>query len=174
MNPIEKLTELEACLDAIYWAKSKTWNEIIDQCHRGDWLLWLAQKVKLDLRTLTLAKARCAKTVIHLMKDERSINAVNVAESFGLGNATKEDLDAATAAAYTAAYTAATAAADAANTATNTAAAYAYAADAYAYVYAYAADTARKSNQLLTANICRETFGDKLKNILNNNHNESN
>jgi hypothetical protein len=70
-------------------------EEVVAKCHRGDWLLWLAKKVDIDLRPLTLAKARCAKTVIHLMKDERSINAVNIAERFGLGECSREELAAA-------------------------------------------------------------------------------
>lgn len=50
-----------------------------------------------DLRQLTLAKARCAKLVIHLIKDERSKKAVEIAEQFGLANATREQLNAAAA-----------------------------------------------------------------------------
>ena len=51
---------------------------------------------------MILAKARCAKTVICLMKDRRSVEAVNVAEKFGLGQATLEELKIADAAAYAA------------------------------------------------------------------------
>jgi len=57
--------------------------------------LWLAQKIGVGRRPLTLAKAICAKLVMHLMNDERSKKAVDVAERFGLGDATKKELDAA-------------------------------------------------------------------------------
>jgi hypothetical protein len=145
-----RLIELRACEDAIKWAEGKTAKDAWEQCERGDWLLWWAQKEGTPLQELTLAKARCAKTVIHLMKDQGSINAVNIAEKYGLGEATREELDAyAAAAAYAYAAAAAyTAAADAA----------AAAAAAYAYADAYAAAAARKENQKLTADIVRQTI----------------
>jgi len=87
----------------------------------------------------------CARQNEHLLKDWRSIAAINVAERYAHGQATKEQLKyAAYAAAYAAdayAYAAAAAAADAAYAA-------AYAADAAAaYAAAYAADAASKEQQ---------------------------
>lgn len=38
------LTEIHACQDAKTWAEGKTWQEIFDTCHRGDWLLWLFKR----------------------------------------------------------------------------------------------------------------------------------
>jgi hypothetical protein len=78
------------------------------------------------------------------MKDQRSRKAVEVAERYGLGQATRDELAAAAyaaAAAAAAAYAAyaAAAAAAAAYAAYAAAAAYAYAADAAAYAAAYAA-----------------------------------
>lgn len=78
------LIKLDACNDAKIWAGDMTIEEVIRNSERGDWLLWLAKKVDIPIRPLTLAKARCAKTVIHLMKDQKSIDAVNLAEKFGL------------------------------------------------------------------------------------------
>lgn len=37
----ELLNKLDACEDARLWAEGKTWEEIFNTCHRGDWLLWL-------------------------------------------------------------------------------------------------------------------------------------
>lgn len=68
----ERLSELGACGSARFWAQNKTPREAWEQCERGDWLLWWAKREGVDLQTLTLAKAKCAETVIHLMKDERS------------------------------------------------------------------------------------------------------
>jgi hypothetical protein len=122
------LIKLNACQDAKDWAADKSWKEIFETCHRGDWLLWLFQKTNPnDLQLLTLAKGHCANTVRHLMKDERSIKAVDVAIAFGEGKASREELDAAACAAN---------AADAADAAY---AAYAAAYVAYAAAYAYAA-----------------------------------
>ena len=67
----KKLKKLQACKDARVWAQGKNWQEIYTTCKRGDWLLWLFAKVNPDnLRELTLAKAKCARTVFHLMKDK--------------------------------------------------------------------------------------------------------
>lgn len=99
MNINDLLLELNPCGDGYEWAKDKSVEEIVKTCPRGDWLLWLAKKLNMDIRLLTLAKGRCAETVIHLMKDERSRKAVEVAISFGNGDATREQLDAASKAA---------------------------------------------------------------------------
>lgn len=129
MNSVEfqkKLEELNACEEAVKWAAGKSWHEVYQQCERGDWLLWLFQKTNPnDLRKLTLAKAKCAETVIHLMKDERSKQAVRVAFSFGRGKASRKELDAAASAAYVAYAAAAAYADDAASAASAASAAYA-------------------------------------------------
>jgi plasmid maintenance system antidote protein VapI len=169
----ELLIELSACSGAREWAGNMPIGEVVEKCHRGDWLLWLAKKVGLSLQELTLAKGYCAKTVIHLMKDQRSIDAVNMAIAFGNGTETLQNLtnsaDAADAAAATAAATAtatdayattaaatATATAAAATTAAATAtvatAAYAAAYAAYAaYAAAYAAADAATAATAATA-----------------------
>lgn len=155
----EKLIELCACKDALEWAAGKTWKEVYETCHRGDWLLWLFKRSNPDdFQRLTLAKGHCAATVLHLMKDERSINAVKVAIAFGEGKATRKELDSAYAAACAASYTASTAFAIAAY------AAAAYAADAAAYA-AYAA--ARTKNQQEIADICRKYLPFDIWNISN-------
>ena len=161
----ELLLKLKACGPAIDWAGDKTIEEIWATCHRGDWMLWLARKLDIDKRVVTLAKGHCANTVRHLMKDERSIAAVDMAIKYGEGNATDSELaaaaaaaayaaDAAAYAAY-AAYAAAAYAADAAAyAAADDADAAAYAAAAYA-AYDATAD-ARKQSQQATAEICRK------------------
>src|SRR5690554_258351 len=156
---ITDLKQLEPCENGYKFAQSK--NSLIDAwetCERGDWMLWFAQKLNCPLQLLTLAKGRCAETVIHLMRDERSRKAVEVAIDFGNGVATREELYAAACAAdaaKTAAYAASDYAAEyAAKIAANAASDYeadaaaAYAADAAAdaaaadYTDAYAADPA--------------------------------
>ena len=99
----ELLIEINACAEAREWASDRTIEEVLRDSWRGDWLLWLAKKLDLPLNKLTLAKSRCAKTVIHLMKDQRSIDVVNVAERFGLDECTLEELNNAAYAAYAAA-----------------------------------------------------------------------
>jgi hypothetical protein len=139
MTTKEKLKSLGACHEAIIWAGEKSIQEIWDTCHRGDWMLWLFIRTNPEqLKELTRAKAHCALTVRHLMKDQRSINACEVALKFADGLATREELDAAAHAATYATY-AAYAAAHAATYATYAAYAAAYAADAAYADAAYAA-----------------------------------
>lgn len=99
----ELLSKFQACDDAKEWAKNKTWEEVYTTCERGDWLLWLFQKTNPeDSQLLTLAKGHCANTVRHLMQDQRSKDAVDVAIGFGEGKATQEELDLAASAAASA------------------------------------------------------------------------
>ena len=149
---IERFTP---CRDGLEYYNSQPDFEIAwNNCHRGDWMLWMANELDVDNKILTLAKGKCAETVIHLMKDQRSIDAVKSAIDFGNELIDKDQLNAA----YTAAGTAYTAAG---NTADAAACAAADAADDDD------ADDAIKENQLKTANICREilteTVMEKLK-----------
>ncbi len=159
------LQSVEACEPAVEWAGNKTIDEVVATYHRGDWLLWLAKKCDIGLQPLTLAKGHCANTVRYLMNDERSIKAVDIAIAFGEGKATRQELDAASAAAAAAAYDAA-----AASAAYAAAAAADYAAVAYAdYAAVTYADYA--ANRLQTADICRKYIGEliieKVNQILN-------
>ena len=161
----ELLESLNACSEATIWASTQpdlqtAWAN----CQRGDWMLWLYKRMYPDnLRELTLAKGLAANTVRHLMKDERSIAAVDAAIAFGEGKISADELEsaayaaAADADAADAAYYAAVAAADAAYAAAADAAcadAVSVADAAYTAYAAYAA--ARKENQQLTADICRK------------------
>ena len=177
------LLENGACKEGFDFAKDLTLEQFLKTCPRGDWILWLFAKTNpASLQQLTLAKGHCANTVRHLMQDKRSIAAVDVAIAFGEGKATMEELDAAAsaaasasdaaasdAAAYAYAYAASSASADAYSASDAAAyaayaayfaayAAYAAAAAAYAAYAAYAASdgTARKANQKLTADVCRQ------------------
>ena len=147
----EYLHSVDACQPAIEWAGDKPVEQVVAECHRGNWLLWLAKKCGVELQPLTLAKGHCANTVRHLMSDERSLIAVDVAIAFGEGKATREELDAAAYAAY---------AADAANAAAYAADAAAYAANAAANAANAAAYAANAANQHKTADICRKYIGD--------------
>ena len=163
----EFLKRNQACEDGFDFAKDLTLEQFLKTCERGDWILWLFAKMNPDsLRELTLAKAHCANTVRHLMKDQRSIKAVDIAIAFGEGRKRRATLDAAAAAAAAyaagayadvtysagaAAYAAAYAAGAAAYAAGAAAGAAAYAAGA-----AYVANVARIENRKLTAEICRK------------------
>jgi len=178
------ISKYRPCSDGLKWyAGQKTTEDAWNNCHRGDWMLWIVAKVEVDDRTLTLAKGYCAKTVLHLMTDERSRAAVQAAIDYGLGKIKRkkfetyitaaEDAYAAAEDAYPySACTAPAAARSACATAdVNTAAvtavvitedAYANAHDACTddldttYACAYIAAKAKEKNQKETADICRK------------------
>ena len=147
----KRLDKFCPCSVARKWMKSqKNATEAWNNCERGDWMLWIAKKLNVDNRKLTMAKAMCAKQVDHLMKDQRSKDAIQACIDYFNGLITREELNTAYAYAYAAAraaYARADAAADAAD-----AAAYAYARAAYA---AYTTD-ARMASLKRSADICRE------------------
>ena len=104
------IKQFDPCTDAlVYYNSCVSTEEAWNNCPRGDWMLWIASKLKVDKRKLFLAKGKCAETVIHLMWDKRSIDAVNATIAYGLGNISDEELKRAAAAAA-AAYAAADAA----------------------------------------------------------------
>jgi hypothetical protein len=168
----EKLIQLNACAEALEWAGDKTWEEIYNTCHRGDWLLWLFAKTNPDdFRLLTLAKAHCANTVRHLMMDKRSKNAVDVAIAFGEGRATIEELNAAASDAKDAATYPARAgyaayyAANAASHADSVAYHAGFATGVASGVATDAAFAAEKENQKLTADVCRKYLPIEIWNV---------
>jgi hypothetical protein len=167
MTPLkQKLKEINACYEAMEWVGDRTIEEAVNDCHRGDWLLWLGQRIEIDHRKLTLAKGHCANTVRHLMKDKRSIEGVDAAIAYGEGKIDKEELAAAADAASDASDAACNAACYAASAAD--AAAYYDAASGAAFDAAAAADdaanfddddAAKQANQKQTADICRQYIG---------------
>ena len=168
----ERLKRFALCSEAKEWMKSqKNATEAWNNCERGDWMLWIAKKLNVDDRKLTMAKAMCAKQVEYLMKDQRSKDALQACIDYFNGLISREQLNAAAATAYaTAASYAAAAATAYAATAASYATAYATAAAATAYATAasYAADAAaayaddanayatRTNSLKQSADICRE------------------
>lgn len=184
------ISKLNPCSDgAKYYESQPDFKTAWENCQRGDWMLWLASKIEVDRRTITLAKGLCAKTVLHLMKDERSIKAVEVAIEYGKGTVTDDALrrsytnascaaDAAAVTVYAAsgsvyaAYAASAAAFGAdsgadSNADSNAASSAAFAAAkpaasdvAYDASDAAAYTDALRENRMQTANICREVLTD--------------
>ena len=150
----KKLKKLNACKEAIEWvADQKNYKEAWRSCERGDWMLWLAFKLNIDDKKLTMAKVMCAKQVEHLMRDQRSRDALQACIDYANGKITRNQLNTYAAATYDAAYAAAYAYAAAAAAASPFIAAVdAYAADADAY----AAAAAIKASLKKSADICRE------------------
>lgn len=164
---IDKLKELEACDPAIKWLENydghakEAWNK----CERGDWMAWLISELQADKILSYRLKYKFAALAIPYMKDERSVNAMNVLKKYIDGNATKQELKATAAYATDAATDAdadaptdadAVYAAAAANAAAYATAANANAYGTYATAYATAnADAARLTTLKKIADYCR-------------------
>lgn len=99
MNPKEfskRLKELNACEEAIDYLETNNYNlqEAWDKCERGDWMLWLYARLHpKNRKEVILVKGHCANTIRHLMKDERSVKAVDAAIAFGEGKITEDELN---------------------------------------------------------------------------------
>jgi hypothetical protein len=169
------LNNLCACSPAKEWAKGKDLATVWATCERGDWMLWLLEKMAekpgwLTRKQVVGIACDCAETALKYVKPDetRPAECIAAVRKWIAGEATIEDVRKARRASAYAAYAAAAAAAAAAYAAdaaydaaayAATAATYAaYAADAYAAADADAAAYARKTAFKLSADICRKNF----------------
>ena len=117
-HEIKFLRDHDACKAALDWLAAGQFPSLEaawQVCQRGDWMLWLLYETNaLDDATWRHLAVDFAEQVRHLMADERSVNALDVARRYADGQATREELAAARAAARAAAGAAAWAAARAA------------------------------------------------------------
>ena len=106
----------DACSDGRDWALAncETMADVWATA-RSEWLVWVATRPGvLDDRTLRLFAVFCARSVEHLLTDQRSRDAIDVAERHASGLASDKELAASNAAAWDAAWGAAYAASAAA------------------------------------------------------------
>ena len=140
----QHLDKLRACQEAREWAGERTPQQAWDECERADWLLWWSAKAGADRKEVVLAACACASTALKYVKEGelRPLKAIETAEAWVRGEATLEEVRAASSyAAYAAA-----ADADAAYAAATYAAASSYAAAAAYASASYAADAASSSS----------------------------
>ncbi len=82
-----QLTRLGACKSSIEWAK--IYNDFRDAwraCHRGDWLLWLAEKLEVEHRVVVRAACDCARLALQFTRDERPLRAILMTERWASGD----------------------------------------------------------------------------------------
>ena len=111
MTPTEFLTQNKACKTKRDYAMGfKTMVEVWGNCPRGDWLLWILQKLRITPeRELRLFACWCAEQA--QPTDPRSLTAIAVARRYAMGEATLSELQEAYAAAEYASYASAACAA---------------------------------------------------------------
>ena len=164
------ISKFSPCNEAVrYYAQHDTFRSAWQNCPRGDWMLWIARRIKVDERLLYRAAGMCAATVLHLMKDQRSRDAVQAAIDYADGKIAKKKLEKYrkdAACAFDDAYASAAHADTVAYAYDDSDAAYAaYAASSAAYAAyiasdAAASDAASAENRKQTADICRDILTD--------------
>jgi hypothetical protein len=106
LNPVQFCKETNACADGEdFAAKHKTMAEVWDNCPKVDWLTWILDAIDAphDEKAMRLFACWCVRNtpledgrkVWDLLTDDRSRNAVAVAERFANSEATGSELHAA-------------------------------------------------------------------------------
>ena len=159
------LIEMNACQEAIDWVENRTIKEAWTDCHRGDWMLWFLEEMKekegwLDEKEIMLLGCWCARRALKYVSEgeTRPLKAIEAKEKWARGETTKEEMDAARAAARSAARAAARSAAWA--SASVAARAAVWAANDSARAAAYAA--ALTVNDSAKAAVCDAAYDEEL------------
>ena len=99
------LQKHHACDPAIEWVIERGYDlsTVWIKCERGDWLLWLAVRLKTDHKKIVRAACKCARLALpYLPKGETMpLNCIRTTERWTVRKATIEEVRAAAAAADT-------------------------------------------------------------------------
>jgi hypothetical protein len=98
----DMLTRLNACADAIEWARTQeSYESAWRTCAHGNWMLWLLAKAGARREDVVLAACACARQALRYVPkgEERPRIAIETAERWARGEATIEEVRAADAAA---------------------------------------------------------------------------
>lgn len=110
----DALVRLDACEGALAWVRAHpkpTFRERWEECERGDWMIWLAARVRIPDATLRLIAADCAEEALPIYErerpgDDRPRRAIEAARAYARGEIDGEALAAARAAARAAVWAA--------------------------------------------------------------------
>ena len=111
LTPAEFCDQTKACEEGrIFAVNHKTMAEVWDNCPKVEWLLWMLEAIDApkDEKNLRLFAVWCARNTPltdgrktgDMLTDPRSLNALDVAERFAHGQATRGELAAARDAAW--------------------------------------------------------------------------
>lgn len=60
MTTETEILKFNPCIEAVnFRSKFNSFEEAWNNCHRGDWMLWIAARLNIDFKLLTKAKAKC-------------------------------------------------------------------------------------------------------------------
>jgi hypothetical protein len=80
--------------DIVEWARpfGEDWERAWNECPRGDWLLAMAARAKVDEKRIVLAAAACARQALEHVDpaESRPLSAIETAEAWANGQATAE------------------------------------------------------------------------------------
>jgi hypothetical protein len=129
----DQLEGLGACKEAVEWVGDRDLTTAWEECVRGDWMLWLAARLKVGRKLVALAACDCAEPSLKFLREDegRPAAALGCVRAWCVGEATLTEVKVAASEAADASYTADTSA-DAAGAAYAAAAYAAYAGASYA------------------------------------------
>ena len=97
MNHLALLRKLDAGPEAIEWYADREGEAAWRDCARGDWMLWIAARLKVDRRLLVEAACDCAELALVYIPagEDRPRLALETARRWARGDATVTELRAA-------------------------------------------------------------------------------
>ena len=108
----EKLKSLNACDEALEFAKRKPFIRAYKECKNPDWMLWLLGRSGIDEKVIQLIAVEFAESCAANAKDFPAVaECIAVTKRYLKGKATEQELDSARSAACSAAWSAASGAA---------------------------------------------------------------
>ena len=91
---LKLLSRYRAYKEVQEWAEAHggPMEELWRDCERGDWMLWLAVRAKIDRRVVVNAACACARTALQYVPagEERPRRAIEAAEAWARGEETLE------------------------------------------------------------------------------------
>ena len=93
MKPQDLLKELCACGEAVEWFDSRNPYRAWRECKRGDWMIWLAERLNIDRNLIVTAACDCAELSLRFVTAGEAVpkEAITVTRRWLAGKATMEE-----------------------------------------------------------------------------------
>jgi len=90
-NLKQQLISMDACRTAVDWVGRKQIKTAWTKCDRGDWMIWLLERLNFDRKVLAAIACDCAERVLHLTDDDRPRIAIETRRAWIRGDATEAE-----------------------------------------------------------------------------------